>query len=280
MFHIVLRMRFIDGLWHIKMVDIMSVCWWIIIIYALIVYDVYIDNILIFTLHAYPHRKREIGVFTIFKYVGSYVVLYGRYTMSRRTVEFRLRDSLMMGHIVMSPICLNVDSLNMWHILYLIQITIYLRYSLSFVRISVKRSIPIRKPIRTPIFLMCLEIEFNENVLFPPPHTIIYIIELTYCAGKPKPRLQWYSADGKVTSSLGTRKIMDLTEEVSYGNENDDEDITTKSLVIHQLNRNHANSTYTCLAGNDDNTMQSNLQMTVQINMYRKYFICPTNYNV
>jgi len=113
----------------------------------------------------------------------------------------------------------------------------------------------------------------------PPPsfipyhRKIIYSSKLTCCTGKPKPRVQWYSADGKVTSSLGTGIIGDLTEEETYGNENDDEGTTTKSLVIHQLNRSHANSTYTCLAGNDDNTMQSNLRMTVLINMYRKYFI-------
>jgi len=107
----------------------------------------------------------------------------------------------------------------------------------------------------------------------PSPRKVFYSSEMTCCTGKPKPRVQWYSADGKVTSSLGTGTIADLTEEVSYGNENDDEETTTKSLVIHQLNRSHANSTYTCLAGNDDNNMQSNLRMTVLINMYRKYSI-------
>lgn len=63
---------------------------------------------------------------------------------------------------------------------------------------------------------------------------------------------------------------MDLTEDKSFNNDNDDDEekITIKKLVIYQLNRSHANSTYTCLAGNDDNTIESNLRMTVLINMY------------
>lgn len=66
---------------------------------------------------------------------------------------------------------------------------------------------------------------------------------------------------------------MDLTEEESFSINNDDENITTNKLMIHKLNRSHANSTYTCLAGNDDNTIESSLRMTVLINMYRKYNI-------
>ncbi|XP_029344513.1 uncharacterized protein LOC100569162 isoform X1 [Acyrthosiphon pisum] len=108
----------------------------------------------------------------------------------------------------------------------------------------------------------------SHHTIGPVPEGGRLVLECRVQGGKPKPRVQWYSADGKVTSSLGTGRIVDLTEEVSYGNENDDEETTTKSLVIHQLNRSHANSTYTCLAGNDDNTMQSNLRMTVLINMY------------
>lgn len=141
-----------------------------------------------------------------------------------------------------------------------------------------KRSVPIHKHLyAVHHFFFLFNVSGNriQRKCTPPLRTIIcYICELTYCTGKPKPRVQWYSAEGKVTSSLGTGKTMDLTEEVSYGNENDGEEITIKSLVIHQLNRNHANSTYTCLAGNDDDTMQSNLRMTVLITMYRKYFIC------
>ncbi|XP_026817437.1 uncharacterized protein LOC113556591 [Rhopalosiphum maidis] len=107
-----------------------------------------------------------------------------------------------------------------------------------------------------------------HHTIGPVPEGSRLVLECRVQGGKPKPRVQWYSADGIVTSSLGTGTIMDLTEDVSYGNKNDDEETTTKSLVIHQLNRTHANSTYTCLAGNDDNTMQSNLRMTVLINMY------------
>lgn len=81
--------------------------------------------------------------------------------------------------------------------------------------------------------------------------------------------MQWYSADGKITSSLSTG-VMDLTEEESFSGNGDDGEPTTKKLVINQLNRSHANSTYTCLAGNDDNTIESSLRMTVVINMYRK----------
>jgi hypothetical protein len=66
-------------------------------------------------------------------------------------------------------------------------------------------------------------------------------------------------------------RVMDLTEEGSYSGNSNDEETTTKRLVINQLSRSHANSTYTCLAGNDDNTMEFNLRMTVVINMYRKY---------
>ncbi|KAE9525141.1 hypothetical protein AGLY_014555 [Aphis glycines] len=114
-----------------------------------------------------------------------------------------------------------------------------------------------------------------HHTIGPVPEGGRLVLECRVQGGKPKPRVQWYSADGKVTSSLGTGTIMDLTEEVSYGNKNDNEEITTKSLVIHQLNRSHANSTYTCLAGNDDNTMQSNLRMTVLINIVRIVGIHP-----
>lgn len=66
---------------------------------------------------------------------------------------------------------------------------------------------------------------------------------------------------------------MDLAEDKSFNNDNGDGErqITIKKLVIYQLNRSHANSTYTCQAGNDDNTIESNLRMTVLINMYCEY---------
>lgn len=92
---------------------------------------------------------------------------------------------------------------------------------------------------------------------------------ILYNIGKPKPRVQWYSADGTVTPSLNIG-IIDLTEGHSFGNNNEDQVITTKKLVINQLNRSHANSTYTCVARNDDNAIESNLRMTVLINMYCK----------
>uniref|UniRef100_A0A2H8TIZ6 B-cell receptor CD22 n=1 Tax=Melanaphis sacchari TaxID=742174 RepID=A0A2H8TIZ6_9HEMI len=116
-----------------------------------------------------------------------------------------------------------------------------------------------------------VETEIDDGLyhtIGPVPEGGRLVLECRVRGGKPKPRVQWYSADGKVTSSLSTGTIIDSAKEVSYGNKNDDEEITTKSLVIHQLNRSHANSTFTCLAGNDDNNMQSNLRMTVLINMY------------
>lgn len=88
--------------------------------------------------------------------------------------------------------------------------------------------------------------------------------------GKPKPRVQWYSLDGKVSSSPN-KGISDHTVEEYFETNDDDKEITIKKLVINQLNRSHANSTYTCLAGNDDNPLESNLRMTVLINMYCEY---------
>lgn len=91
-----------------------------------------------------------------------------------------------------------------------------------------------------------------------------------YHVGKPKPRVEWYSADGKIVSSLSTG-LMDLTGEEPFSGNSDDEETTTKKIVINQLNRSHANITYTCVAENDDNTIEPNLRMTVVINMYREY---------
>lgn len=88
--------------------------------------------------------------------------------------------------------------------------------------------------------------------------------------GNPKPRVQWYSANGKVTSSFTTG--IDFMGGKQFENESENEDSTTQKLVINQLDRSHANSTYTCLAGNDE-TVESNLFMTVLINMYCKYKI-------
>lgn len=66
------------------MVD-MSVCWRIIIVHALFVYDVYIDNIPIFLLHTHPLCEWEIVVFTVFKYV---VMLY--YIVDTRWLYYRI----------------------------------------------------------------------------------------------------------------------------------------------------------------------------------------------
>lgn len=92
---------------------------------------------------------------------------------------------------------------------------------------------------------------------------------ILYKTGKPKPLVQWYSADGTVPPSLNI-EIIDLIEGQSFGNINEYQVITTKKLVINQLNRSHANSTYTCVARNDDNAIESNLRMSVLINMYCK----------
>lgn len=98
------------------------------------------------------------------------------------------------------------------------------------------------------------------------------LLQYLYCncrTGKPKPRVHWYSADGKITSP----PIQGSGQEVQpFGtdNNNDDENITTEKLIIEKLNRNHANETYTCVAVNDDDTVESNIRMTVLINMYRK----------
>ncbi|XP_025423615.1 uncharacterized protein LOC112692984 [Sipha flava] len=107
----------------------------------------------------------------------------------------------------------------------------------------------------------------THHVVGPVPEGSQLVLVCKVQGGKPKPRVQWYSANGKITSSLSMR-VMDLTEEGSYSGNSNDEETTTKRLVINQLSRSHANSTYTCLAGNDDNTMEFNLRMTVVINMY------------
>jgi len=146
----------------------MSVCWRIIIVYALFGYDVYVSIIYLYLPSTPTPFENEKSAYLLYLNMLYYIV--GTRWVYRYTVECRLRDSLMMEHIVMSPICirLNVDSLNVWHILlYLIQITIYLRYSISFVRISVRY---LFTSTYTPytifsFFLMCPEIEFNENVL-------------------------------------------------------------------------------------------------------------------
>lgn len=84
--------------------------------------------------------------------------------------------------------------------------------------------------------------------------------------------MQWYSADHKAAVSFGTGRV-DLVEKESFdGDDDDDDGITTKKLVINQLNRSHANSTYMCLAGNNDNDIESNLRVSVLINMYRECY--------
>lgn len=87
--------------------------------------------------------------------------------------------------------------------------------------------------------------------------------------GKPKPRVQWYSANGKIASLAGTEDF----REKSFDDDNDGEGVTSKRLVIDQLNRSHANGTFVCLAEIDEKVNESNLRKSVRINMYRKYTI-------
>lgn len=90
-------------------------------------------------------------------------------------------------------------------------------------------------------------------------------------AGIPKPRVQWYSADYIVQSSLDL-ETTDFENKQSLSNDDHgDERTTTKKLIINRLNRSHANNTYTCLAGNNDNVMDSSLRKSVLINVYCKY---------
>lgn len=91
-----------------------------------------------------------------------------------------------------------------------------------------------------------------------------------FYAGKPKPRVQWYSTDDTVISSFDTG-TSDFENKPSSENDHDDEGMTTKKLVINNLNRSHANSTYTCLARNNDNDVDSSLRKSVLINMYCEY---------
>lgn len=84
--------------------------------------------------------------------------------------------------------------------------------------------------------------------------------------------MQWYSADHKAAVSFGTGPV-DLVEKESFdGDDNNNDGITAKKLVINQLNRSHANSTYMCLAGNNDNDLESSLRVSVMINMYRECY--------
>lgn len=110
-----------------------------------------------------------------------------------------------------------------------------------------------------------------HTTYFPlKPSATVVIFGLMFYAGKPKPRVQWYSTDDTVISSFDTGTL-DFENKQSFGNDHDREGTTIKKLVINNLNRSHANSTYTCLAGNNDNDADSSLRKSVLINMYCEY---------
>ncbi|VVC33927.1 Immunoglobulin subtype,Immunoglobulin-like domain,Immunoglobulin-like fold,Immunoglobulin subtype 2 [Cinara cedri] len=107
----------------------------------------------------------------------------------------------------------------------------------------------------------------THHVIGPVPEGSRLVLICKVVGGKPKPRVHWYSADGKITSPYNQGSGQEV-QIFGANNNKDDENITTEKLIIEKLNRNHANGTYTCVAVNDDNTVESKIRMTVLINMY------------